>query len=48
MFDIPAHGIVENFTETGVVASTTAPIKVAPIKSIFRIVVHLHLALLTQ
>ena len=39
MFD---HSIPDRCTETGVVASITAPIKVAPIKSIFRIVVLLN------
>jgi hypothetical protein len=44
MFDI--FGSPDHLTETGVATSTTAPIKVAPIKSIFRIVVLLYLALL--
>jgi hypothetical protein len=37
MLDI--SGSPDHLTETGVATSTTAPIKVAPIKSIFRIVV---------
>ena len=37
MFDI--FGSPDHFTETGADTSITAPIKVAPIKSIFRIVV---------
>ena len=37
MLDI--SGSPDHWTETGVDTSTTAPIKVAPIKSIFRIVV---------
>jgi hypothetical protein len=37
MFDI--FGSPDHLTETGVATSTTVPIKVAPIKSIFRIVV---------
>jgi hypothetical protein len=40
MFDI--FGSPDHFTETGVDTSITAPIKVAPIKSIFRIVVLLN------
>jgi hypothetical protein len=46
MLAIPDHDIPDHWTETGVVANITAPIKAAPIKSIFRIVVLLHLALL--
>jgi hypothetical protein len=38
MFDIADHGISDHLSETGEVVSITAPIKVAPIKSIFRIV----------
>jgi hypothetical protein len=40
MVDI--FGSPDHLTETGVATSTTAPIKVAPIKSIFRIVVLLN------
>jgi len=40
MFDI--FGSPDHWTETGVATSTTAPIKVAPIKSIFCIVVLLN------
>ena len=40
MFDI--FGSPDHFTETGVDTSIAAPIKVAPIKSIFRIVVLLN------
>jgi hypothetical protein len=46
MLAIAACGSPDHLTETGVVANSTAPTKVAPIKSIFRIVVLLHLALL--
>jgi hypothetical protein len=40
MLDI--SGSPDHLTETGVATSTTAPIKVAPIKSIFSIVVLLN------
>jgi hypothetical protein len=40
MLDI--SGSPDHLTETGVATSTTAPIKVAPIKSIFRMVVFLN------
>jgi hypothetical protein len=48
MFDIADEGISDHLSETGEAVSITAPIKVAPIKSIFRIVVLLYLALLTK
>jgi hypothetical protein len=38
MLAIAACGSPDHLTETGVVANSTAPTKVAPIKSIFRIV----------
>jgi hypothetical protein len=39
MPDIADDGVSDHLSETGEVVSITAPIKVAPIKSIFRIVV---------
>jgi hypothetical protein len=46
MLAIPDHDIPDHWTETGVVANSTAPTKVAPINITFCIVVLLHLALL--